>query len=222
LHVINNSLDLYDMCVYQQDPDIGVQDVFSLAWFAEAAQPGTNLLFQWSLDYSFVWDETGELQPGVTFDASRVLPADPSNTAQNAVIFDCPGGAYLFEPSQGAETGNLYIKESANIPANQASVGIGMSGSGTFAVQAQPNLNLVFTPHPNYWITAGTFVPGQVLDTETVTDPAAIAFPDNVYSMTATLGSDNTWTVAPTAQTQMQGVLAASNRARQQAPSRPK
>jgi hypothetical protein len=32
------------------------------------------------------------------------------------------------------------------IPSNQATVGIGMSGAGTFVTQAGPNTNLVFSP----------------------------------------------------------------------------
>jgi rhizosphere induced protein len=215
LNVINNSQNLFDMCVYQKPPDMGVTDVFSLAWFSLPAQPATSVKFQWSIDYSFVWDATGMLQPGVTFDASQVVAADPSDTAQNAVTFDYPDGAYKFDTGQqGPASGHLYIYESKTIPADQASVGIGMSGSGTFAVQAQPNLNLVFTPDPSYWITAGTFVQGQVLDIETVTNPAEIVFPENVYSMTATLGQNNAWSVTPTAQTNIPDTLGAGRASR--------
>ena len=183
---------------FPEATDTGVEDVFSLAWFAKKANPSTSVTFKWSLDYSFVWDETGVLTPGVTFDASQVVSADPANTNQNAVTFDCPDGAYQFEPAQGPAPGSLYINESGNIPANQASVGVGMAGYGIFADQAQPNLNLAFTPDPNYWIIAGTFVQGQVMAEETFTQAAPVVFPDNVYSMTATLQANNTWSVVPT------------------------
>jgi hypothetical protein len=72
-----------------------------------------------------------------------------------------------------------------------------MSGSGTFVVPASPNLNLVFTPHPKYWVTAGTFATGEVLDSEQLTNTAAVEFPPGVYAMVATLQLDNTWTVQP-------------------------
>lgn len=71
-----------------------------------------------------------------------------------------------------------------------------MSGKGTFVTQAQPNLHLVFTPHPRYWIAAGTFTEGEVLDQETITNAAEVAFPANVYAMQAVLAADNTWTVS--------------------------
>jgi hypothetical protein len=208
LRVINNSTNFADMCVYQEDPDIGVPNVLSLAWFAKPAQPTTTVVFRWTIDYSFVWSETGTLIPGVYFDASQVWPADPSvlgtsspSKGGNQIGFSHPSaGAYTFTstPSTGAQKGSLYIKEDSNIPLKRASVGIGMSGAGTFAVQSQPNLNLTFTPHPIYYLAAGTFTQGEVLDIGSVTNPTDIRFPANVYSMTATLGEDNAWSVTPT------------------------
>lgn len=80
----------------------------------------------------------------------------------------------------------------------EASVGIGMSGSPTFAVQAQSNMSLMFTPHPNYWITFGNFESGQVLDLEAITDCSMVEYKENCYEMTAILKGDNTWEVEAT------------------------
>ena len=207
LRVINNSSNLVDMCTYQKDPDIGVPNVMSLAWFAKPAHPTTTVVFRWTVDYSFVWSETGKLIPGVFFDASQVWPADPAivgvsngTAAGNQIGLTYDKGAYNFKatPTSGAKAGTLYVKEEGAIPLKQASVGIGMSGSGTFVVQSQPNLNLTFTPHPVYYLAAGTFTQGEVLDIGSVTNPTAIKFPAGVFSVTATLNEDNTWSVKPT------------------------
>ena len=205
LRVVNQSTNFVDMCVYQDDPDLGVPDVMSLAWFAKPAYPSTTVNFRWTIDYSFVWSETGELIPGVFFDASQVWPADPSvvkpstaDTAGNQVGYAHPSrSAYTFTstPTSGAKVGTLYVKEASDLPLKQASVGIGMSGSGTFAVQAQPNMNLTFTPHPVYYLAAGTFAQGEVLDIGSITNSVRIAFPPGTFSMTATLQADNTWKV---------------------------
>ncbi|HEX8255352.1 MAG TPA: hypothetical protein VF846_19590, partial [Thermoanaerobaculia bacterium] len=40
--------------------------------------------------------------------------------------------------------------------------------------------------------------PGEVLDITSLTDKAEIKFPSGVYSMTAILREDNTWSVMPT------------------------
>ncbi len=195
----NNSSNLGDACVYQTAPPSS-PNVMSLAWFSKTAYPTTTVKFNWSIDYSFVWSETGLLVPGVLFTASQVWAADLTTT--NQVTFTKENNAYRFkDQTQGPNAGSLLIKETNTIPLNQASVGIGMSGAGTFVQQAQPNWNLTFTPKPRYWITFGSFIAGEVLDVQSISNPAEIAFPANVYSMTATLNADNSWTIEPTSTT---------------------
>jgi hypothetical protein len=208
LRVVNNSTNFVDMCVFQDDPDIGVPDVMSLAWFAKPTYPTTTVVFRWTVDYSFIWSETGTLKPGVFFDASQTWPADPSvvglssqTKPGNQIGFSHPSAdAYTFTstPVPGAQTGSLYIKEDPNLPLKRASVGIGMSGSGTFAVQAQPNMNLTFSPHPKYYLAAGTYSQGEVLDIGSITNPAEIRYPAGVFSLTAVLQEDNTWRIEQT------------------------
>jgi hypothetical protein len=196
LNAINNSNNSGSFCVFQTDPDLGVSNVLSLAWFSKFAHPNTTVKFTWTVDYNFVWSETGVLTPGVVFDASQVFDADLQNGNQITLTYN---SAFNFiNQTKGPKAGILYIKEDATIPANKASVGIGMSGFGTFVVQAQPNLNLNFTPHPSYFIAFGNFTQGEVLDISEMTNTAEIAFAPNVYSVTAILGADNAWTVKTT------------------------
>lgn len=196
LRFINNSTMSGNACVYQTDPNIG-PNVMSLAWFSKAAHPTTKLTFRWTIDYSFTWAETGQLIPGVFYDATQNWPADLQNT--NQVTFSRIGGAYTFKDQvKGAIPGTLYIMEDSTIPSKMASVGVGMSGNGTFAVQAQPNITAMFTPHPQYWITFGMMEEGEVLDIAQITQKANIEFPPGIFSMTAILKADNTWDVKPT------------------------
>lgn len=195
---LNHSQNSGNVCMYQTDPDIGVNDVQSLAWFTKYVHPQTRVEFYWKVDYSFVWAETGELVPGVRFIASQMVPADLEG--RNKIPFNHVNGGFKFgEVTQGTG-GRLMINEEKHIPFDTASVGIGMSGKGTLVVQAQPNMNLVFTPKPKYWIAFGNYTEGEVLDLSEMTYPAEIVFPVNVYSMTAILNPDNTWTIKPTAE----------------------
>lgn len=189
----NNSSNAGDVCVYQRLPDVGQQDVMSLAWFTEYNYPTTQVQFQWQIDYSFVWGQTGKLVPGVVFAASQTWAADLQSNNQVTLHYD---QAYTFtDQGAGEHSGNLYIGEDGTIPLNDASVGIGMSGVGTFVQQAQPNLNLVFTPTPTYWITFGNFTQGQVLDVESITHTQQIQFPPNVTTMQVVLDINNKWSV---------------------------
>lgn len=201
LTVVNNSSNPFNFAVFQKDPNIGVSNVFSLAWFTKYCYPKTTAKFKWTIDYNFVWSETGVLVPGVVFDATQTPAAGLETNNQIGLDYDPANSAYFFNPPTPITqppTGILRIKESANVPLKQASVGIGMSNSGTFVVQAQPNLTLNFTPHPQYYVLAGTFTQGQVLDISETTNAPEVAFPAGVYQMTATLNQDNTWTIRPT------------------------
>ncbi|SHJ90006.1 hypothetical protein SAMN04488028_10274 [Reichenbachiella agariperforans] len=197
LNFKNNSSQKGNVCIYQTDPDLGVHDVMSLAWFAKSAYPTTNILFQWQIDYCYTWSRQGILKPGIIYEAAQTWVADLTN--KNAIDFikDTSLDAYSFEnQTAGSEDGSLYINEKRNVGANECSVGIGMSGNGTFVVNSQPNMQLQFTPHPKYWITFGTFTQGEVLDLEKITATAQeIAFPVNQYNLEVTLNEDNTWTV---------------------------
>lgn len=207
---VNNSTNLGDVCVFQKDPNIGVANVQSLAWFTKTTHPNTRAVFKWNIDYSFVWAETGELVPGVQFIASEVLKADL--TQNNAVNLSYLSEAYTFTKQKTEQPlGSLLIHQDPNIPLKQASVGIGMSGNGTFAVQAQPNLDLTFTPHPKYYISFGTFTEGEVLDIAQMTKFAELKFNPGVYSITAILNADNTWSIKSTNEVNKELVAARAN-----------
>lgn len=196
LEVQNNSSNLVTFCMFQTPPDLGLVNVETLAWFVEAAYPTTRVVFDWDVSYSFVWDETGPLSPGVTFDASQVWPADPSSASQQAVQFLKAEGAYTFKRLPQASQrhpGSLYIEEGPDVPLREASVGIGMSGAGTFAVEAQPNQHLVFTPHPEYWLVAGDFQTGEVLDMAELSDALKIEFYGAQMSKKVSYTMDNTF-----------------------------
>ena len=98
--------------------------------------------------------------------------------------------------TKGEPEGTLVINDDSTVPANRFGVGIGMSGAGTFAVQAGPNLVHQFKPTPNYWIAAGQNVSvGDTLSIDTITQTSQVHFPTAVYNMQATLGTDNKWSL---------------------------
>lgn len=174
----------------------GLPGMVSLAWFSEPAHPGTTVEFDWSIIYNFVWSRQGELIPGVTFKASQTINTEPSDITKNSIGFTKEAGAYRFtETNRTTKSGTLGIYTDQTVPHGEASVGVGMSGSGTFAVTATPNYSFAFTPHPKYWVVFGTYEKGEVMDIESLTSTAEIIFEPDVYSMKAILKNDNTWEV---------------------------
>jgi hypothetical protein len=75
----------------------------ALAWLTAPAWPGTTVSFTWSLDYSFVWSNTGALQPGDTFTAQETVPADPDNLNANQILFDYGDGSFHFRQGSGRD-----------------------------------------------------------------------------------------------------------------------
>lgn len=199
LKVVNNSTERRDLCVYQKPVDLGVENVIILAWMTAVAHPKTTVTFEWNLDYSFTWSLSGTLKPGITFKAEQSQEADLNDVNKNQVQFTRKDGAYTFQPGKAAgtpQTGRLYIQQSPTVQANDALVGIGMSNSSMFAVKSQPNMSLVFSPHPEYWIAAASYDHQSVIDIDQVTNQVKVPY-DATTAMTATLDSANTWQVGP-------------------------
>lgn len=191
----NNSTSFGKVCVYQKHPEINA-DVMALAWFVEPCHPTTRSIFTWQMKYDFIWNITGELVPGVIFDSSQTWSADAN--AQNSITLTYNRDAYTFKNlTSNGKPGNFEVFEDNTIPLKQASVGIGMAGSGVFVKQAEANKHLFFSPKPEYWITFGNYEQGQVLDITEITDTRQVIFPTDVYTMKVTLNEDNTWSVAP-------------------------
>ncbi len=132
--------------------------------------------------------------PGVIFNAGEAFLT--SLTENNAVTLTKRDNNYKFiDQKRGYQQGVLSVITDTTTAFNQASIGIGMSGSGTLAVQAQPNMNFLFSPHQQYWITFGDFKQGQVLNQSEIPDAVHIVFQHGIFSMNATINEDGTWTV---------------------------
>ncbi|RKH07900.1 protein rhiA [Corallococcus carmarthensis] len=197
LTMVNQSAQPWIFYVYQTFPQ-QTSDIFSLAWLASPYKivPKAQITFKWQVNYTFLWAQTGVLQPGVSFVAGMSIDADPA--AGDTTQFSVNPGPNLTPAQPGGGLGTLTIYDQSDVPNSQFSVGIGMGDAGTFATQAGTNLKHVFTPTPSYWVAAGIDQKvGTVLDIQTVTQTAPIIYPANVYSLTATLQNDNTWTVTP-------------------------
>lgn len=114
------------------------------------------------------------------------------NAARN--FFQFTDGPAVVQQVAGATPGTLYAGCDSTVPNGLASVGIGMSNAGTFALPALTNILSEFTPEPTYYVAAGVSVQqGEVLEEE-VSNSVQIEFA-GVTSLTATFNADHTWTV---------------------------
>lgn len=192
-YVRHRGTEVGDICVYQTH-DNQAEDIRSLVWFSKRAHPGTDLRFEWSIDYGFTWSEQGMLVPGVVFEASQILATDPTDPSRNSIAFTKNDGAFTFEKTDEPTTlGRLGISCDGAIPAREASIGVSMSGKSAFACHASPNLKYTFRPHPRYWIAFGKFDEGEVIDLNRMTRKFEICFRENQYKKEILLTGSNTW-----------------------------
>ncbi|MEM7077744.1 MAG: protein rhiA [Pseudomonadota bacterium] len=192
LTIQNDSTQTGDFCIFQEAPDINIPNIVTLAWLSKTAHPTTRLIFDWTVSYNFVWATNTDLAPGTQVNTSQSWDANLQTL--NRVDFDYLDGAYTFSnPRQGDYAGNLYIDQQQRVQSNGASVGIGMSGKGAFMVPSQPNMNIVMTPKPTYWVVFGSFSEGEVLDIGKVSESAYKVVFRGTNNMQLTYTANNTW-----------------------------
>ena len=197
INFVNNSINPGTFMVFQQDPNLAMPGINSLAWITKFANPNTQGFFSWTINYNFSWMESESVTSGITSGTSQSVPAGEGLLTMNGITLTYDKGYSFIDPIDQTPTGSLYIKQDATIPLDRASVGIGMSGAPTFMVPAQPNMEVVFTPHPEYWIAFGEFNQGQTINLQEVTNSSLVTFPPGITKMNATLNADNTWTIIP-------------------------
>lgn len=181
--------------IYQRYP--GGSSGATLAWLVAQAQPGNPTTLAWSNEPAFVWGEPGNLPAGAIFQASQLLPADPSG--QNEVTLTCEGGACRFtDPRKGDPAGQLSIVQDPSVFPGRIATGIGMSNLATNVLPAQPGTKTTFADDLQYWIAFGNnFRQGEVLNLPTIQNAAQVVFPPGVTILSAVFGQDGSWTITP-------------------------
>ncbi len=194
LTVSNHSTQTGTFCIFQEIADNNMPNGHTIAWLAKTAHPTTTLEFEWHTDYNFVWAKTTSMEPGTVIKTGQSWDAN-LNTS-NQVTFDYSQNSYTFSnQTQGELAGRLFIDETERVQIDGASVGIGMSGKGTFLMPSEPNMRLVFTPKPTYWLIFGNFEEGQILDVSKIMDKALKLTYQDTTDMKVELLADETWKI---------------------------
>lgn len=201
LIVENKSSFSGQVIVYQNAPEtnVNLSDLFTLAWLSKGIQGSggqivNSVEFDWTIDYGFVWSQKGVLQPGVNFTASgsaAVQSIDPPTN--NKIGFTKGAANYTFNNQTNGNKGQLEIDTDSTVVQDQASIGVSMSGAGTFAIVARPRFEAWFIPHPVYTVALGSYQQGQVMDIAQLSNTYDLEFPSGVTNIKLTYNADGTW-----------------------------
>ena len=183
LRVTNQSKTPADFAVFQIDPEFSGAAV-PLVWQDVPLKAKAEAGLSWDASYSFSVSPSADLTPGAIYRPAQTLTVAPGVTQDDgADLTDAQGvlGLHRAGPSeQSADT--LTLKEPSTIPTGAASVALGMAGRPASALKAEADQTLHFTPHPEYWITAGTFTEGEVINPRTVSHPLRLHFGTNAVT----------------------------------------
>lgn len=201
LTVTNNSeLRTPTFAVFAVLPEFKSPESISLAWLTQRINNPDSYKFSWQMAWEFAWAATGT-EEGHEWSGWGSLAADPGVPDKCRASFDYDGATWSLTYLDGVpDLKTLRIVDTPRIPrpsVQPSSVGIKLNGKAVCAIDAGPNLEQVFTLHPTYYISAGTYVEGQMLSAASITDFQEIAYTGGNHALTATLTADNRWVVRP-------------------------
>jgi rhizosphere induced protein len=171
----------------------------SLAWLTQQIDATNQYVFQWDITWGFAWAAQAT-EPGYEWRGSGGLSANPDSPTECAASFAYDGDFQLL-PAAGVPNGyTLSITDGPTIPIpsqQPSSVAVTLGGSSVCATNAGPNLTQEYILHPTYYIDAGNYVQGQMVDASSVTAFQELEYSGGDTALTATLSQQNTWTVTP-------------------------
>ncbi|MEL7058776.1 MAG: hypothetical protein AAGN46_01995 [Acidobacteriota bacterium] len=199
LWFVNDSSNAGQVIVAQSFSNLGSGTTggnSQLAWLQTGANQGVSVNFQWSIDDDFVWFAS----QGAT--SSQQVLATSSTEDVVTLSFDSRGFKFQQVTDVSREATSLQVQQDGSIPnPSNCRVGIGMSGAGTFAQAAQPNIDLAFevVSTANYAIAFGnwTVATNDTLPAVVVDSLTEFTFATGYTTMTATLSTQNTFTITP-------------------------
>ncbi|HKE73449.1 MAG TPA: hypothetical protein VKB57_07525 [Acidimicrobiales bacterium] len=197
LTVINDSEVDEVFAVFALLPESTDFNSLSLAWLTQQIDASNQYVFTWNISWGLAWASMG-VTPNYQWAGSGAIAANP--TSDEACAFDFTyNNDFQIVPAQGTANGyELWITDSPQIPlpsVKASSVACTLSGTSVCAIDAGPNLTQTFTLHPTYFIDAGNYVAGQMVDGSSVSQFQELQYLDGNTALTATLNQDNTWSV---------------------------
>jgi len=201
LTIVNNSQIDLTFAVFGTLPNRPDYGTVSLAWLLQQINKGgNNHTFTWNTDWAFMWSAMGT-ELGYQWTATgKALPANANSDDKCAAVFGYNGDFTLAHGPGTADGQTLRISDTPQVPTPDvkvSSVGLALNGSPICAVQAGPNLTQTFTLHPTYYIGAGTYVKGEMVDIANSTGFQVLKYENGNTALTAILNKDNTWSVKP-------------------------
>ena len=170
-------------------------------WLTTRVRWGKSSAITWTPQWQFVYAEVDQFDLPPILTPGEFLNAD-FNRDSVTLTYDASNGPAFKDLTRNPfAIGALEINCDETVPQNGVAAGIGMADAVVGLRMCWPNSKWAWNPEKDLtlWIAFHeTFTTGQLLDTTIIGETAVISFPPNVYSLTAVLNRDGSWTIAPT------------------------
>ena len=198
LTVTNNSeLTSPKFAVFAKLPTSSSYETLHLAWLIQQINEANSYTFTWDISWGLAWASHGAAA-GYQWQGGGRLPADPNSSSESLAEF-AYNGDFQLTPSVGPADGQtLKVVDHPTVPLpsdKPSSVAVTLDGSEVCATNAGPNLTHTFTLHPTYYIDAGDYTKGQMVDSATVSSFQTLEYSGGNTTLAVTFNRDNTWTV---------------------------
>ncbi len=211
LQIFNQSGTPQDYVFFMQLPQVtsssGQPQIFTNAWvtFPGVLSGGFDMVNYTDVTYAFWGTTPSQLAPNVIIDSGGFAPVD--TTTQDSVPFVAGPPTGFGNVSHGGATPGSYriIAGTDFTPAYGFVFGLASatgtplpSPVATFA--AEPNQTYNITPVVKFYVAAGSYMPGQLIDVQSFsTTPAEINFTGTPFTTaTVTQGTNGAFSVAYT------------------------
>lgn len=220
LKVKNNSSNATSFCVFMALPEEQAQNssFYTLAWMVKYAEPNTMIRFSWSDIFNVIWSQPGRhLQSGVICDvrepnflslsrsikinaaASQCLNINPPEKGCTTLQYNKKQPTYCFSKLEKSNNDQITINCDSEVPNSKttsphiaAGIGIGLSGSGLFLVNTQPNLAFMWPVPPfKFYLSFGSVKWGEIIDRESWLERAVLVSFNDTTECEAILNINN-------------------------------
>lgn len=179
--------------MFTQGVDAGRDDLKTLAWFAKKVNNSTNTSFDWEVDFSLQWAESGTLSKGVRFVAGQNMPVVMPNSSKAYLDYN---GAFKFNGAEQGPQDRFDVYQSANIPVdNSGSVALAIGGKPACAVPVHPNVVVTFKPDLKYYAAyvLSTVQTSEVIEIDQISSVYPVEFASGVSDIELTLNPHFDW-----------------------------
>jgi hypothetical protein len=179
---------------------------FNMAWIVQPINEHNHYTFSWDLEFQIMWAATG-YQAGVIWNAGGSIDADPNDSERCTMKFDYVNGDWdlSYEEVGSPTPGQLTVNDTTTIPPydkQPSTIALAIAGGGTttglqplpaIGDFAGPNMHQIFTLHPAYFVAAGSFKQGQMVDLDNVTNLYEVRYEHGAMNAAVTLDDNNIW-----------------------------